>query len=287
MRRVASSVPLAWGRLAYTTQGSGTPLVLLHSLALSGRMWDLVGAELGAHHELIAVDLRGHGGSEWDGQPFTIDDLASDVIALLDQLQLPRAHVLGMSMGGTVAVALASAAPQRVDRLALCDTTAWYGPEAFSAWEQRAATAERSPRVLQVPFQTERWFGGAFRRRSPAEVSAVVGIFLGTSPAAHAKACRALGAYDGRARLASITAATLVVTGEDDQATPVAMGKLLADAIPGATGQVWPGLRHFALLESATLRTAVLAHLAGEAVPEPSRDLCCCPATSVPGGPTT
>ncbi len=275
-----------WGRLVYSRVGSGPPLVLLHSLALSGRMWELVVSELAASHEVLMLDLRGHGDSDWDGQPFTVDDLAGDVSALLNELRLSRADVLGMSMGGTVAVALASSVPSRVERLVLCDTTAWYGPDAVAVWEERARTAEQSPRETQVPFQVDRWFGEVFRRRCPASVSTVVGIFLRTRPAVHAAACRALGAYDGRGQLAKITAATLVVTGEEDYATPAAMGEELAKGIPGAVGQVWPGLRHFAVIESGALRRSVLAHLASEPVLGPSPDVECCLATPVPGRAT-
>lgn len=272
-----------WGRLAYTRRGAGAPLILLHSLALSGQMWQLLAGELGPANELIAVDLRGHGASNWDGAPFSIADMASDVLALLDHLELSRAHVLGMSMGGTVAVELASGAPERVDRLVLCDTTAWYGPGAPEAWEQRAATASRRPRQAQVPFQTDRWFGQRFRRHHPDQVAQLVGIFLATTPGAHAAASRALGGYDGREGLANISAPTLVATGAEDYATPPEMGRELADGIPGAVAQVWPGLRHFAIFESRALRRAVRSHLQGQAVPAPAGDLECCAPEGAPG----
>lgn len=285
MSEAAEFLTRPWGRLAYRRRGSGTPLVLLHSLALSGRMWDLLGDDLGPAHQLIAVDLRGHGESQWDGAPFSIGDMAADVVALLDDLGLAKVYLLGMSMGGTVAVEVAISAAERVDRLVLCDTTAWYGPDAPVAWEQRAATAARKPRELQVPFQTERWFGEGFRRSRPDQVAYLVGLFLRTAPDAHAAAARALGAYDGRAGLPGVTASTLVVTGEEDYATPPGMGRELAAGIPRARAQVWAGLRHFAIIESRALRQAVGRHLAGEPVPEPTPDPELC-AASASGEPT-
>lgn len=255
----------SWGVLTYRRGGSGPPLLLLHSLALSERMWESVIADLTAAHDVIAVDFRGHGASTWDGSPFTVEDLAADLRDLLDSLDIARCHVLGVSMGGSVATVFAAAYPDRVDRLVLADTTAWYGPDAPASWAERSRAAASTPREEQVPFQVDRWFSEQFRRVDPATVSRVVGIFLRTSPRAHAAACQALGALDARDRLGSIDAAALVVTGAEDYATTPAMGQTLADGITGSTFQVWPELRHFAILESAELRRQVLAHLSAAA----------------------
>lgn len=263
-------VDMDWGRFAYRRGGSGTSLLLLHSLALSGQMWELIFDEFGAEHDLVAVDFRGHGESHDDGRSFSVADLAGDLDRLLDQLGVAKAHVLGMSMGGSVATVFAASYPSRVDRLTLCDTTAWYGPDAPSAWAERAAAAMSKPREALIPFQTDRWFSNRFLRTSPQSVSKVVRIFLRTTPRAHADGCRALGALDARDMLGVISAPTLVVTGEEDYATPSSMGELLQEGIAGATFQVWPGLRHFAILESPELRRQVLAHFRGEIVAAPS-----------------
>lgn len=272
-----------WGKLAYRTSGTGRPLLLLHSLALSSGMWEPVLSEFAAGRRIVTVDLRGHGRSAWDWQAFSVEDMADDICCLIDALGVPGSEpapvdVIGMSMGGTVAVALAAMHPELVGRLVACDTTAWYGPNAPEAWEQRARAAETTTREMQVPFQTDRWFGESFRRHHPETVSTVVGIFLSTSPEAHAAACRALGAYDGRSTLEAITATTLVATGEEDFATPPSMGVDLAAGISGATLQVWPGLRHFALIESSALRSAIRAFLSGDTVPPPTPQSGCCQA---------
>jgi 3-oxoadipate enol-lactonase len=251
------------GPLNFYRNGSGFPLVLLHSLALSAPMWvDIVG-EFTPAHDVIALDMRGHGRSGWSKRDFSIADLAGDVIALLDHLGLAAADVLGLSMGGSVALTLAGMAPERVRNLALCDTTAWYGADAPEAWAERAFQAANRARHLQIGFQVERWYTDAFRRHRPEMVSTATGLFLSTSPQVHAAASRALGALDSRFLLGAITASTLVVCGKEDRATTPAMGEAIVAQVKGASLIMAPG-RHFAIFESVGLRRAISAHLAGD-----------------------
>src|SRR5207247_8678143 len=96
--------------LGFERHGSGPPIVLLNGFAATRLDWDPTFlAELAARHELVALDNRGVGDSPGDGQPFTIDDLAADVAGVLDALGLERPAVLGWSMGGFLAQALAVA----------------------------------------------------------------------------------------------------------------------------------------------------------------------------------
>lgn len=255
-------------RIAYRRAGTGPPLVLLHPLALSGAVWGAFARLLEANFDVIAPDARGHGDSGWDGEPFSIDDLADDVAALLDGLGLASAHIAGMSMGGSTAISFAGRYPSRTDGLVLADTTAWYGQDAVTAWEARARSAAAKPRELQVPFQADRWFTEGFRRRHPGEVNRVVGIFLGTNSLAHAAASRAMGAMDSRPLLKKITARTLVVTGEEDYATPPEMGKVIADGVPDAAARVLPALRHLSLVEDPALAGMAAEFLTGTAAGE-------------------
>jgi 3-oxoadipate enol-lactonase len=237
------------GPLSVLRHGQGAPLVLLHPLALSGELWSPLAERLGSQYDVFAFDLRGHGQSTWNGRPFTIDELAEDVVAALDALGLDSVRLAGMSMGGSVAMTLAGRYPDRVGSLLLADTTAWYGPDAPTAWAQRSQKA-MNPRDKQLPFQLDRWFSEAFRAEQPDEVDRVARIFLATASSAHAAASLAMGALDARPLLPAITAPTQVFVGEHDYATPPAMAELLAEQIPNAELRVLPTVRHLSLIEA-------------------------------------
>lgn len=276
------------GRIGYRRTGSGPALILLHPLALSGAVWDRLAAELSRDFDVIRPDARGHGVSGWDGNEFSVNDMAADVVALLDALDLPSSHLLGMSMGGSVAIAAAGLYPDRVDRMILADTTAWYGADAPTVWAQRARQALARSRRQQIPFQTDRWFTDFFRHHYQDEVRRVVNVFLATDSAAHAAASQALGKMDSRSLLATITAPTLVLTGQEDYATPPSMGRLMAESIPEAAFMLLPRLRHLSLVEQPRLAEVIRAHLAGAPLPAALPiSSCGCMATehSVAGGP--
>ena len=103
----------------------------------------------------------------------------------------------------------------------------------------------------------DRWFSDTFRDTHPDDVNRVVDLFVATDSAAHAAACRAMGAMDARDLLPAITAPTLVLVGEHDYATPPDMARHLADHITGATLRVLPDLRHMALIEQPELAAVV------------------------------
>ena len=228
-----------------------TAVVLLHPLALAGAVWAPVAAELSGDFPVVTPDLHGPRGNPWS----TLDEAADQVAA-----QLPQpVHLVGMSMGGAVAMILAARHPDRVRSLTLADTTAWYGPDAPAVWAKRAEQAARYPREPQLDFQQKRWFTEEFRAARPDEVDRVCRIFLRTSGAAHAGAARAMGELDARPLLAAIAVPTLVLVGAEDYATPPVMAERLAAGIPGADLHILPGLRHLSLIERPQLASAIRA----------------------------
>lgn len=245
------------------TGTQGRPVLLLHPLALSGAVWDPVAEYLGTSHQVLALDARGHGESAWDGTEFTVDDMAADAAAVIEDFGAGPADVIGLSMGGSTALTLAVDRPDLVHRLVLADATAWYGPDSVAEWAQRADRALNSDRRAQLGFQRDRWFADAFREQRPEEVERVCEIFVATDSKAHAAACRALGGLDARDRIGDVRAETLVLVGEEDYATPPAMSRELAAGIEGARLRVLDHARHLSLLERPDLWPVVAAHFAG------------------------
>jgi 3-oxoadipate enol-lactonase len=259
-------IATAHGPMGVRQRGSGDPVVLLHPLALSGELWRTLADALADDFEVFSLDLRGHGASGWDGQPFSIEDLALDVAEVLNALDLSSVGMLGMSMGGSVAVTFAGLFPERVRSLVLADTTAWYGEDAVTAWTERARRAAEVPRAEQLAFQVDRWFSPAFAERESAEVDRVTQIFLRTDSRAHAAASDAMGRLDARRLLPAVRARTLVIVGQDDYATPPSMAGELSAGIPGATLLCLPGLRHLSLIERPALADVVRDVFAGRPV---------------------
>lgn len=259
-------VRTAHGPMAVRRQGTGDPVVLLHPLAMSGELWEPLAAALSEKFDVLSLDLRGHGASGWDGRPFSIEDMALDVAEVLNALELGAVGMLGMSMGGSVAVTFAGLFPERVRSLVLADTTAWYGENAVTAWAERAQRAAGVPRAEQLPFQIDRWFSPAFLESDPQEVERVTQIFLRTDSKAHAAASIAMGRLDSRRLLPSVRATTLVMVGQEDYATPPAMAGELAGGIPGATLLPLPELRHMSLIERPELADVVRRVFAGKPV---------------------
>jgi 3-oxoadipate enol-lactonase len=252
-------------RLAARRRGTGEPVVLLHSLAMAGSMWDDPADRLARQFEVWSYDARGHGATVGGGEAFSIDDMADDLAALLDGAGLERVSLVGLSMGGSTALVFAARHPARVERLVLADTTACYGPTRVADWEARAQKAVASPREDQLAFQLERWFSPAFLAEHPAEARRQTDIFLATDSRGHAAACRALGQLDAVGSLPGITAQTLVLVGEHDTATPPAMAEQIAASIPRATLHVMPETRHLSLIERPEAWDRIEAFLVGEA----------------------
>lgn len=224
-------------------------LVLIHSLALDGSIWDGVARELAGEIELLTYDCRGHGQSERVAGPFNTDLFASDLAELLDHLHWPSAAVAGCSMGGCVAMAFAGLNPARTAGLGLIDTTAWYGESAPKDWRQRAATARSKGFQGMIEFQLKRWFSEGFRKGHAELVKRLSEVFVANDLECYAASCQMLGDADLRGVLGPIPVPAVVIVGEHDDATPLAMSKFLHHAIPGSTLTILPGGKHLTPVE--------------------------------------
>jgi 3-oxoadipate enol-lactonase len=226
----------------------GAPvLVLANSLGTDLSMWDGVAAALGGRFRLVRFDHRGHGGSPVLPGPYQIADLGRDLLALLDTLGLDRVSYCGLSLGGMVGMWLAAHAPERVDRLALCCTSAWLPPA--EGWLDRAARVRAGGTAAVADVVLGRWFSPEWAASHPAEVERARAMLVSVPPEGYAGCCEAIAGMDLRADLPSIAAETLVVAGGNDFATPPSHGKTIAAALPQARFVVLPQPAHLAAVE--------------------------------------
>ncbi|MFC6885644.1 MULTISPECIES: 3-oxoadipate enol-lactonase [Actinomadura] len=234
----------------------GAPvLVLGPSLGTTLDLWAPQLPALGGWRTL-RYDLPGHGGSPAPGAPFTVEDLADAVAALLDRYGIARAAYAGVSLGGAVGTALALAHPARVASLVLCCTSPRFGPP--EPWLERAALVRREGTGPVADSAAQRWFTPAFGGAAP-----YVAMLRAADPEGYAACCEALARFDATERLAEIEAPTLVVAGAEDGPTPPrGHADVLAGTIPGAGLLVVQNAGHLANVERpGPVTGALTAHL--------------------------
>jgi 3-oxoadipate enol-lactonase len=238
-------------------------LLLSNSLGTTHAMWEPQVDALTGYFRVLRYDRRGHGRSEAPPGPYTIAELAGDVIDLLDALRLDRVSYCGLSIGGMDGMWMAAYAPERVDRLALCSTSAHMPPRGL--WDERAATVREHGVEAVADATMERWFSDEFRAEAPATVAGVRAMVASTPAEGYAACCEAIREWDFRDELDRIAVPTLVLSAQDDPSTPPESGKLIAESLPCATFAVLDApTRHLANVERpAEFTEALLAHLLG------------------------
>jgi 3-oxoadipate enol-lactonase len=246
----------------YTVDGpEGAPtIVLSNSLGSTPAMWDPQLPALAERLRVVRYDHRGHGRSPVPPGPYDLADLGADVLALLDRLSLERVHWCGLSLGGMVGMWMAINAPERIDRLVLCCTSARLGPPEM--WADRAATVRAQGVDAVADAGIERWLSPGFIEREP-EVAARIRAMLAATPAeGYAACCGVIERMDQIPQLGGIRAPTLVIAAEDDPATPPEHGERIAAAIPGARLEIVQGARHLATIEQpAAMTELIVGHL--------------------------
>jgi 3-oxoadipate enol-lactonase len=224
----------------------GTPVVFSNSLAADHTMWDDQMAALERDYCIVRYDTRGHGASSAPPGDYDLDDLADDVLALLDHLGHERAHFVGLSLGGAIGQVLGARHGDRLLSLALCDTIALM---PAGIWTERVATARAQGVGALAPATLERWFTPAFHAAVPDTVARVGRMIAATSVAGYAGCAAALRDLDLTALLGQIRVPTLVMVGADDPSTPVAASERIHQGIAGSKLVVIPDAAHLSNIE--------------------------------------
>jgi 3-oxoadipate enol-lactonase len=222
-------------------------LLLSGSLGTTLHSWDAQ-LPLARRLRLVRFDHRGHGGSATPEPPYEIADLGRDVLELMDALGIARASFAGVSLGGMVGMWLAAHAPERLDRLVLICTSAHMPPP--SRWRERAEAVLAAGSTEGIADAVvERWITPAFASAHPDVRTGLRAMIAAADAAGYAACCGAVERMDLRPDLPRITASTLVVSGSQDEATPVEHQRSIVDAIPGARHEIVTPAAHVPTVE--------------------------------------
>lgn len=244
--------------LHYTIDGDGPWLVMSHSLACNGHMWDPQLPLLARRFKVLRFDTRGHGQSDAPAGAYTLEALADDVKGMLDALGIRAAHWAGLSMGGMIGQTFALRYPGVLQSLVLADTTSRYPPEAAPVWAERIKVAETKGMEPLVQPTLERWFTAAYRETHPADVARIADMIRATPVAGYVGCSHAIPRINLTARLAEIKVPALVIVGEQDTGTPPAMAREIHANLPGSELVVIPSAAHLANVEQPAAFDAAL-----------------------------
>ncbi len=240
----------------YDIQGSGEALILIPGFASGAWSWSWQIEDFANAFRVITFDPRGISRSKiGDDETVSIPSISDDIVALLDELDIDGAHVLGISFGGFVALDLALRFPERVKRLALASTS-FGGPKHVAPSMQVLAafastdglnTAERIRKYLTVAFSPKfvETNGEAVNRFCELREKNYV------SREIYMQQLQAALTFDVEGQISGISADTLIVTGDNDVVVPTANSRNLAAAIPNARLEIISGSGHMAFVEKA------------------------------------
>ena len=218
-------------RLHYEMSGpaTGPVVVLVNSLGSDLHMWDKVLPYLDQDFRVLRYDARGHGLSTAPAVPYSIEQLGSDLLALLKVISADSVHLCGLSLGGLVGLWLSINAPEKISSLVLANTGVRIGTR--EGWDARIAAVQSHGMAPIAQLTLGRWFTQNYSQSHPKEMSQIRDMILRTSPEGYIGCCGVLGDTDLRNELAAIETPCLVITGSEDPATPPEDGRALHAAL--------------------------------------------------------
>lgn len=253
-------------RLSYWVLGDGPPILLLHPFPANHEFWLPVAQALCARFRLVMPDLRGHGDSDVGEGPATMEKHASDLVRVMDDAQMRRAALIGVSIGGYALFEFWRRARSRVSALALWNTKA----PADSA-DGRAGRLQAANGVLERGteqfFETmiPRLFGKTTREGRPDLVDGALRMMRKMSPEDVAQVQRGMAERpDSVETLKTINVPTLIVTGEEDILTGIEEAQRMGQHISGSQLRVIPKAGHYSAWERPEDATALLREFLGQ-----------------------
>ncbi|WP_033294751.1 3-oxoadipate enol-lactonase [Amycolatopsis jejuensis] len=228
---------------------AGPVVVLSNSIGSDHRMWEPQVAPLAERgFRVVRYDTRGHGASPVPPGPYDLADLGGDVLGLLDDLDVDRAHFVGLSLGGMVGMWLGTQVPDRLVSLTLCCTSAQLGPPEM--WAERARTVRAEGTAAVAEAGVGRWVTPAYAQAHPDRVAYLREMIEAQPDEGYAACCAAIERMDLTGDLAKISVPALVIAGAEDPSTPAEPhGRIIADGIPDARLEIVASAAHLGSYE--------------------------------------
>ena len=250
-------------KIAWESQGSGAPVLLVQGLGYARWGWDPVVPRLAERFRVLTFDNRGIGESDKPAGPYTAREMAADAVQVLDEAGLERAHVVGSSLGGMIAQEVAAAAPQRIEKLVLCSTTAG-GPDAVPMPSVTVRLLGEAATL--APEEALRRFVANALSSSASEalVDEIYARRLANPPDPAGWQAQAAAGTTFPGIAGAITAPTLIVHGTDDNVVDCGNAQVLAARIPGARVELIPGGGHLFFWEQPDSFVRIVSEFLGQ-----------------------
>jgi 3-oxoadipate enol-lactonase len=243
-----------------------SPIVLIPSIGCPKEMFDGVMSELEGSYRVIATEVRGHGESDVPGGPFTMDDLADDVIEMLKAIGGgQKAIVGGCSMGGQISQGVGVKAPELLHGIVISNTGYLRNDKVREIMEARAVAAEKGM-PASAWTTLNRWYNDAHQKAHPEVVAMTHDWLMHCDPIVHAWSWRAIKGLPYAERLEASKLPKLCIGGEHDQATGTSEVEAMAKALPNATYRVCKGAGHLSPLEDPRQYAALVREFAERVV---------------------
>jgi 3-oxoadipate enol-lactonase len=240
-------------RLSFATVGADTApaVVLSHALATKAEVWGYQLPLLSRRFRVILYDVRGHGESEAPGNNYSLEELADDVIGLLDHLSIAQAALVGLSLGGMIGQVLALTAPKRISALVLCSTGSQANEAMKANFDLRIETVRQKGLESQIEPTLARWLSPEFLQLAPETAAWIADMIRNTSSDGFIGCCRALQKLNVTERLQAIKIPMLLVAGEKDPTFPPPIAEAMRERIHGSSLEVLKGAAHLGIVEQA------------------------------------
>jgi len=240
-------------KIAWHMRGNpkAEPIIFSNSLGSDTAMWDAVADQLAEAFRLIFYDTRGHGLREASSPRASLDDLCHDLLAVMDAAAYPRAHIVGLSLGGMTGLYAALNFPERIDRLMACNCRARVDEAGMKAWDERIAALHAGGVKSLVKPTLDRWFTPAFQQANPTVMEAVAAMVARSSDPGYEACVRAIQTLALHEQLDNIALPVLYLAGAQDLAAPPEEMRAMAERTPKAQFEVLDPCGHIASIERA------------------------------------